>query len=128
MRKAVHNDRRRLRPRFGIGTRLTLGLAAVAVVVLVAHVLATRTTRAAVEAVRSMRTRHEPLAHRASAILDQLSAYDGAVSEALQSDNGDFQTLSSAGDALQQAVDQYFDGTQAVTPAARQLHDQLLAH
>ena len=79
MREADHSDRRRLRPRFGIGTRLTLGLAAVAVVVLGAHVLATRTTRAAVAAVRSMRTRQEPLAHRASVILERLSAYDRTV-------------------------------------------------
>ena len=119
---------RRLRARFGIGARLTLGLAAVAAVVVVAHLLATRTTREAVEAVRAMRTRHEPLAHRAGSILDKLSAYDGAVSDALQSDNGDFQTLSSAGDALQKAVDGYFDGTLVLTPATGQLHDQLLAH
>jgi hypothetical protein len=119
---------RRLRPRFGIGTRLTLGLAAVAAVVVVAHVLATRTTRAAVEAVRSMRTQQEPLAHRASVILDGLSAYDGAVTDALQSDTGNFQALSSAGDALEQAVDHYFDGTLVLTAATRQLRDQLQAH
>ena len=120
--------RRPLRARFGIGTRLTLGLAAVAAVVVVAHVLATRTTRAAVEAVRSMRVRHEPLADRSSAILEKLSAYDRAVGNALQSDNSDFQTLSSAGDALQRAVDGYFDGTVVLTPATRQLRDELLAH
>src|SRR6185437_5766999 len=128
MRKTEHMHRTRLRARFGIGARLTLGLAAVAAVVLVAHVLATRTTRAAVEAVRSMRTRHEPLAHRASAILEKLSAYDRAVSDDLQSENGDSQDLSSAGDALQQAVERYFDGTQVLTPATRQLRDELLAH
>src|SRR5579883_1856011 len=128
MHKAEHIDRHRLRPRFGIGTRLTLGLAAVAAVVVGAHLLATRTTRAAVEAVRSMRARHEPLAHRASAILDKLSAYDRAVSDDLQSDKGDFQTLSSAGDALQRAVDRYFEVSPASSPATRQLRDQLLAH
>ncbi|MDE2052167.1 MAG: EAL domain-containing protein, partial [Gammaproteobacteria bacterium] len=128
MHKAEHMHRRRLRPRFGIGARLTLGLAAVAVVVVVAHVLATRTTRAAVNAVQSMRTRHEPLAHRAAAILEKLSAYDRAVSDDLQSDNGDFQTLSSAGDALQEAVNRYFEGSPALAPATRQLRDQLLAH
>jgi diguanylate cyclase (GGDEF)-like protein len=123
-----HTRRRRLRPRFGIGARLTLGFAAVAAVVVVAHVLAARTTRAAVEAVRSMRIRHEPLAYRASAILQRLSAYDRAVGDDLQSDNGDFRTLSSAGDALQQAVDRYFDGSVVLTPATRQLRDALLAH
>ena len=128
MHRAEHSHRRPLRARFGIGARLTLGLAAVAAVVTVAHVLATRTTRAAVEAVRSMRTRHEPLAHRASAIVEKLSAYDRAVADDLQSDNGDFQTLSSAGDALQRAVDRYFDGTVVLTPATRQLRDELIAH
>ena len=128
MRKTEHTHQRRLRARFGIGTRLTLGLAAVAAVVVVAHVLAARTTRAAVEAVQSMRTRHEPLAHRTSAILEKLSAYDRAVGDDLQSDNGDFQTLASAGDDLQKAVDRYFDGTVVLTPATRQLHDELLAH
>ncbi|MGH8168919.1 MAG: hypothetical protein ACRETJ_00085, partial [Steroidobacteraceae bacterium] len=119
---------RRLRARFGIGARLALGLAAVAAVVVVAHLLATRTTRAAVEAVRSMRTQHEPLAHRASAILETLSAYDRAVTDDLQSDNGDLQTLSSAGDALQHAVERYFGDDPARDPAGRQLRDQLLAH
>jgi diguanylate cyclase (GGDEF)-like protein len=131
MHDAEHNEGRRLRPRFGIGTRLTLGLAAVAAVVLVAHVLATRTTRAAVEAVRNMRTQQEPLAHRASVILEKLSAYDRAVGDDLGSDrNGDLQTLTAAGDALQQAVERYFDGTPRpkLTPAARALRGELLAH
>ncbi|HEX8758244.1 MAG TPA: EAL domain-containing protein [Steroidobacteraceae bacterium] len=128
MRDAEHMQPRRLRARFGIGARLILGLAAVAAVVMVAHVLATRTTRAAVEAVRSMRTRHEPLAHRASAILERLSAYDRAVTDDLQSDNGDFRSLSSAGDALQKAVDRYFGVGPDLNPAARRLRDQLLAH
>ncbi|MGH8301752.1 MAG: hypothetical protein ACRET5_09840, partial [Steroidobacteraceae bacterium] len=128
MRNAEHMQPRRLRARFGIGARLALGLAAVAAVVVVAHLLATRTTRAAVEAVRSMRTQHEPLAHRASAILETLSAYDRAVTDDLQSDNGDLQTLSSAGDALQHAVERYFGDDPARDPAGRQLRDQLLAH
>ncbi len=121
-------NRRRLRARFGIGARLTLGLAAVAAVVVVAHVLATRTTRAAVEAVRSMRTRNEPLAHRASAILEKLGAYDRAVGDDLQSDDGDFRGLTSAGDELQQAVDRYFEGNPSLSPDTRQLRDALLAH
>jgi len=131
MHKAEHIKRRGLRPRFGIGTRLTLGLAAVAAVVLVAHVLATRTTRAAVEAVRSMRTRHEPLAHRASVILEKLSAYDREVGDDLGSGNdANNPTLSSAGDALQIAIERYFDGSPRpdLTPPILALRDQLLAH
>jgi diguanylate cyclase (GGDEF)-like protein len=130
MRKTEHIHQHRLRPRFGIGARLTLGLAAVAAVVVIAHVLAARTTRAAVEAVRSMRTSHEPLAHRASSILEKLSAYDRAVGDDLQSGDGEFQGLASAGDALQQAVDRYFGGVSAavLTPATRKLRVDLLAH
>jgi diguanylate cyclase (GGDEF)-like protein len=131
MREAEHNPRRWLRPRFGIGTRLTLGLAAVAAVVVIAHVLATRTTRAAVEAVRNMRTLHEPLAHRASAILEKLSAYDRAVGDDLQSDNdGALLALSAAGDALQNAVDRYFEAAPASTlnAATRQLRADLISH
>ncbi|HEY1892744.1 MAG TPA: EAL domain-containing protein [Steroidobacteraceae bacterium] len=128
MHETQHTGRRRLRPQFGIGARLTLGFAAVAAVVVVAHVLATRTTRAAVDAVRSMRIRDEPLAYRAGAIVEKLSAYDRTVGDDLQSDSGDFRTLSSAGDALQQAVDRYFDGTVVFTPATRQLRDALVAH
>ena len=128
MHETEHMHRSRLLPRFGIGARLMLGLAAVAAVVVVAHVLATRTTRAAVQAVTSMRTRHEPLAYRASVILEKLSAYDRVVGDDLHSDNGDFQALSLAGDDLQHAVDRYFDGTTVLTPATRQLRDDLLTH
>ena len=131
MPEAEHIDRRRLRPRFGIGTRLTLGLAAVAAVVGVAHVLATRTTRAAVEAVRDMRTLNEPLAHRASAILEKLSAYDRVLGDHLQSaDDGDFLALASAGDALQYAVDRYFQAAPPsdLTAASQQLRADLISH
>ena len=131
MDKAEHIDRRRLRPRFGIGTRLTLGLAAVAAVVVVAHVLATRTTRAAVEAVRDMRTLNEPLAYRASAILEKLSAYDRALGDHLQSANdGDFLALASAGDALQYAVERYFQAAPPsdLTAASQQLRADLISH
>ena len=128
MHETEQKQRSRLLPRFGIGARLTLGLAAVAAVVVVAHVLATRTTRAAAQAVSSMRSQHEPLAYRASVILEKLSAYDRAVGDDLHSDNGDFRALSSAGDDLQHAVDRYFDGTVILTPATRQLHDALLTH
>ena len=128
MHETEQKHRSRLLPRFGIGARLTLGLAAVAAVVVVAHVLATRTTRAAAQAVSSIRTRHEPLAHRASVILEKLSAYDRVVGDDLHSDNGDFQALSSAGDDLQRAVDRYFDGTVVLTPATRQLGHELLTH
>ncbi|MGA9368493.1 MAG: HAMP domain-containing protein, partial [Steroidobacteraceae bacterium] len=128
MHETEHIHRSRLLPRFGIGARLTLGLAAVAAVVVAAHVLATRMTHAAVEAVSSMRTLHEPLAYRSSVILEKLSAYDRAVGDELHSDNGDFQALSAAGDDLQHAVERYFDGPVVLNPGTRQLRDELLTH
>jgi diguanylate cyclase (GGDEF)-like protein len=128
MHETEHTYRSRLLPRFGIGARLTLGLAAVAAVVVVAHVLAARTTRAAVEAVSGMLIRQEPLAYRASVILEKLSAYDRALGDDLHSDSGDFKALSSAGNDLQNAVDRYFDATVVLTPTTRQLRYELLTH
>ena len=53
-------------PRLGIGWRLILGLTAVAAVLIGAQVLATRTTREALDAVRSMQNEHEPVASAAN--------------------------------------------------------------
>src|SRR5579862_3781396 len=74
----------RSRLRLGIGGRLALGLAALAAVTLVGQLLTTRTTRLAVDAVRSMQTEHEPRAQRASALVETLVAYDRTVIEYLQ--------------------------------------------
>ena len=71
-------------PRLGIGARLGLGLAAVAAVLVAADILATRTAREALEAVRSMQNEHEPLASRADAVLVRLIDYDRAVGEYVQ--------------------------------------------
>src|SRR5450756_2700571 len=96
---------RRLRLRLGIGGRLALGLAAVSVVILVGHALATRTTRLAVDAVRSMQTDHEPLAQRASAVVETLVAYDRAVTEYLQAGKtSGIGTITTAAHALDTAV------------------------
>src|SRR5256885_1800896 len=71
-------------PRLGIGWRLGLGLAAVTTVLMLGEGLATRTTREALEAVRSMQNEHEPLAHSANGVLGKILAYDRAVGEDLQ--------------------------------------------
>src|ERR1700694_5820417 len=63
-------------PRLGIGWRLGLGLTAVATVLWLGEALAARTTREALEAVRSMQNEHEPLANSANAVLEKLLAYD----------------------------------------------------
>src|SRR2546430_8194671 len=92
-------------PRLGIGWRLGLGLAAVTTVLMLGEGLATRTTRAALEAVRSMQNEHEPLANSANAVLEKLLAYDRAVDEDLQAHHpGQFRVITEAGGALQAAV------------------------
>src|SRR5262245_9622462 len=71
--------RERCKP--GIAGHLALGLAAVGSVVLVGHILAERTTRTAVQSVRSMQTQHEPLARKASVIVGRLGAFDRTIVE-----------------------------------------------
>jgi diguanylate cyclase (GGDEF)-like protein len=122
--------------RLGIGGRLALGLAAVCAVVVWGHILATRTTRIAVEAVRSMQTEHEPRAQKASAVVESLVAYDRAVIEYLQSGRSSgFGSITAAGDSLNAAVLAYFQraGTSAATsgastPPGAQLLPQLTSH
>lgn len=127
--------------RLGIAGRLVLGLTAVAAVIIVGHVLATRTTRMAVDAVRSMQTVHEPRAQRASAVVASLTEYDRAVGEYLQAGQPGAQTaeangleaLTDAGDALDSAVLAYFqpagqDGSTASTEPGAQLLPQLNRH
>ena len=95
--------------RLGIGGRLALGLAAVCAVVVWGHILATRTTRIAVQAVRSMQTEHEPRAQRASAVVESLVAYDRAVIEYLQGGRSSgFGSITTAGGSLDAAVMSYF--------------------
>ncbi|HYM28551.1 MAG TPA: diguanylate cyclase, partial [Steroidobacteraceae bacterium] len=123
--------RRRMRlPRLGIGWRLTLGLAAVAAVLIIGEELAARTTRAALDAVRSMQNEHEPLANSANAMLGKLLAYDRAVGEFVQARSGaDFTRITDAGDALEGAVASYFDNAPApVVAAAAGLRAQLTRH
>jgi diguanylate cyclase (GGDEF)-like protein len=125
--------------RLGIGGRLALGLAAVCAVVVWGHILATRTTRIAVEAVRSMQTEHEPRAQRASAVVESLVSYDRAVIEYLQSGRSSgLGGIAAAGDSLDAAVLTYFQSsegqrseaavTKASTPPGAQLLPQLTSH
>jgi diguanylate cyclase (GGDEF)-like protein len=118
-------------PRLGVGARLALGLAAVAAVLVAGEILATRTAREALQAVRSMQSEHEPLASRASAVLVRLVDYDRAVGEFVQAHNGvDFAAITTAGAALEDALGSYFDDTPSppVIPAALQLRTQLTQH
>jgi diguanylate cyclase (GGDEF)-like protein len=119
------------RPRLGIGWRLGLGLAAVAAVLTCGEILATRNAREALEAIKSIQDRHEPLARRASAVLETLVAYDRAVGAYVQARHGaDINGINQAGSALELAVKAYFDGTPAPPHdlAARELRTQLVQH
>ena len=99
----------RFRLRLGIGGRLALGLAAVSAVIVWGHIQASRTTRIAVESVRSMQTEHEPRAQRASAVVESLLAYDRTVTEYLQSGHSaDLTRITNASNALDAAVLTYF--------------------
>jgi diguanylate cyclase (GGDEF)-like protein len=118
-------------PRLGIGWHLGLGLAAVAVVLTLGEALATRTARQAVTAVRSMQEEHEPLADRASAVLEKLIDYDRAVGEYVQSgEPAGAGVLAAAGDELRSAIAAYYDDRPApqLDDAGRALRTLLLAH
>ncbi|HEY2339017.1 MAG TPA: hypothetical protein VGH75_00640, partial [Steroidobacteraceae bacterium] len=118
------------RPRLGIGWRLILGLTAVAAVLIAGEVLATRTTREALDAVRSMQNEHEPLASAANLVLEKLIAYDRAVGEHVQTRSAaDFTAINAAGATLESAVAAYFRNAGAsVSPAAAGLRAQLIRH
>jgi diguanylate cyclase (GGDEF)-like protein len=123
--------RQRLLPRLGVGARLALGLAAVAAVLVAGEMLATRTSREALQALRSMQNQDEPLESRASAVLERLVDYDRAVGESVHARNvSGSAAITSAGAALEEALGGYFGSTPAppVTPAASALREQLLQH
>ena len=122
---------RRGSPLFGIAWRLGLGLAAVAAVLVGSEVLATRTTRDALEAVRAMQNEHEPLTRGADAVLEKLVAFDRAVGAFVQARAGaDLSAITRAGDALKDAVTAYDANQHAplLTPAALALRAQLSGH
>ena len=87
-------------PLLGIAWRLGLGLAAVAAVLVGGEVLATRTTRDALEAVRAMQNEHEPLANSADAVLEKLVAYDRAVGAYVQARSGAGRSAPSRAPAM----------------------------
>src|SRR3569833_2810089 len=132
---ASQPGRGRFRLRLGIGGRLGLGLAAVSAVIVWGHIQASRTTRTAVESVRSMQTEHEPRAQRASAVVESLVAYDRTVTEYLQRGrSADLTSITNAGNALDAAVFTYFQrpadqvAVATTPPPGAQLLPQLTSH
>jgi diguanylate cyclase (GGDEF)-like protein len=123
--------RRGWQPRLGIGWRLGLGLAAVATVLILGEMQAAETAREALDASHSMQNQHEPLASRASAIMEKLVAYDRAVGESVQARSGaDLASLTDSGDALEDAVSGYFEGKPRPPsdPETTRLREQLTHH
>ncbi len=117
--------------KLGIGGRSVLGLAAVAVVILVGHTIATETTRRAVDAVREMQNTHEPIARRAGTIVERLVAYDRAVSEYMQAARApDENSIARAAAALEASMAAYFDGNPKpdITPAVSELRLNVDSH
>lgn len=119
------------RLRLGIGSRLALGLAVVAVVILIGHGLATETTRQAVQSLRSMQVEHEPRARRAAAVMRSLGDYDRAVIEYLQADRqADFESIALAAGALDLSVNHYFNDLPAppITAPELQVRIEIARH
>jgi diguanylate cyclase (GGDEF)-like protein len=130
-RAPAASRRRAHSPLLGIAWRLGLGLAAVAAVLIGAEVLATRTTRDALEAVRAMQKEDEPRANRADAVLEKLVAYDRAVGPFVQARAGaDLNAITRAGDALEEALNAYFASQPRppVTAETLALRAQLTRH
>jgi diguanylate cyclase (GGDEF)-like protein len=128
---APRAPRRPARLRLGIGARLALGLAAVAVVIMIGHGLATENTRRAVQSLHSMQVEHEPQARRAAAVMQKLADYDRAVVEYLQGDHQSaLDSIASAADELDLAVNHYFNDDPAplLTADALQLRIELARH
>ncbi len=123
--------RRPASPLLGIAWRLGLGLAALAAVLTGAEVLATRTTRDALEAVHVMQNEHETLVSSADAVLEKLVAYDRAVGAYVQARAGpDLNAITQAGEALEEALAAYFGNKSRppVKPASLALRAQLTRH
>lgn len=116
--------------KMGIGGRLAVGLAAVAAVILVGHSIATETTRKAAEAVHSMQSEHEPVARRAGTIVEKLVAYDRAVSEYMEAEAPDEDSIGRARITLDTAILAYFesDPKPVVTPSVSELQISMAAH
>jgi|SRR3984885_14233288 diguanylate cyclase (GGDEF)-like protein len=118
-------------PRLGIAWRLLLGLAAVAAVLVIGERLVSRSTHEALDAVRSMQNEHQPIASRASAVVEKLVAFDRAVGEYVQARGGaNFGAVTAAGQSLETALSAYFEVAPAppVSPGAEELRAQVTRH
>jgi diguanylate cyclase (GGDEF)-like protein len=129
--KVAPGGRRPWRVRLGIGSRLAIGLTAVSAVILIGHTLASKTTRKAVEAVRTMQQEAEPLARRAAAVQEKLVGYDRAVSDYVQAGRTpNITSIDAARDGLAASVSAYVEGDPrpVATSAALELRAQIAEH
>jgi diguanylate cyclase (GGDEF)-like protein len=90
--------------RLGVGAHLALGLAAVALVVLLGQLVASDITHTAVQAVRSLQLRYEPQARLAGAIIEKLAAFDREVEESLGPEGSSLEAQRSAQADLEAAT------------------------
>jgi diguanylate cyclase (GGDEF)-like protein len=119
--------------RFGVGAHLTLGLAAVAFVVVVGQLVADDITHTAVQAVRSLQLRYEPQARRAGIIIEKLAAFDREVEESLGSEGTSRDAKRSAQTDLENAtlelnesIDAWFERTPTDFSTAPDRRSQVL--
>lgn len=115
-------------PKPGIAAHLGLGLTVVAVVILAGHALSSNATHQAAEAVLRMQMQQEPLARRATGVVEALTAYDRAVGAAITL--GGTARLEVAGRQLLAAVNGYFasDPPSLTSASALSLRQEVVVH
>jgi len=116
-----------------VGAHLAFGLAAVAGVVVFGDVVANRSTREAMQDVRSMQADYAPLVHRTGDILEKLAGYDRAVAEHLEASGNSHNTvLNNADTALAAALAAYSAAPavpgSAGSAAVESLSERIAAH
>jgi diguanylate cyclase (GGDEF)-like protein len=119
--------------RLGVGAHLALGLAAVALVVLLGQLVADNITHTAVQAVGSLELRYVPQARLASAIMEKLAAFDREVEESLGAEGSSVEAqrsaqadLETATADLNKALDVWFERMPKDFTAAPDGRNQLL--
>jgi len=94
--------------RLGIASRLALGFAAIAIVLLYGHEIAQRDLRAAIETLKETRSEQVPLARVADALTYRVAAFDRAVlAEVRQPTEASLKLVAEAEQELLKTLDTY---------------------